>query len=201
LVAAFTLGFTSLGTTVGAISSKPPPGYRTVVVKEAGITIAAPKSWVVLDPGRTGFNRALRKLRKTNAQLADTFMAQEQARLFFKQPALYLGDPAGEKFHDNASVLNIRGVTETPTEDQIRDALSGLPNVETKPTTVAGVDAIEAAYETDVNIADGETLTTHVTQYAFLGKKGGVAITFTGLEDGRQNPRFQKMLASAKLRR
>jgi len=201
LVAAFALGSAPSASAAGAATSKPPRGSRTLIVKEAGISIAVPKSWVTVDPARKDFEAVLRRLKKEHPRLAETFLAQERARAVLKEAVLYVGDPAGEKFHDNVSILNIRGVTEPPTEEQIRDALSGLPDVETKPTSVAGVDAIEAAYQNDVNTTDGETLTTHLTQYAFLGTKGGVAITFTGLEDGRQHPTFQRMLRSVKLRR
>ncbi|HEY3096772.1 MAG TPA: hypothetical protein VGK05_08030 [Acidimicrobiia bacterium] len=201
LVAAFAVGLSPAASVAGAATSKPPRGYRTLIVKEAGISIAVPKSWVTLDPARKDFEADLKKLRKKHPRLAETFLAQERARAVLKEAVLYVGDPAGEKFHDNVSILNIRGVTEPPTEEQIRDALSGLPEVETKPTTVAGVEAVEAAYQNDVNTTDGETLTTHLTQYAFLGKKGGVAITFTGLEDGRQHPTFQRMIGTVKLRR
>jgi hypothetical protein len=201
LVAAVALGFSPSASAAGAATSKPPPGYRTLIVKEAGISIAVPKSWVTFDPARKDFEADLEKLRKKHPRLADTFLAQERARAILKEAVLYVGNPAGEKFHDNVSILNIRGVTEPPTEEQIRDALSGLPDVQTKPTTVAGVDAIEAAYQNVVNTTDGETLTTHLTQYAFLGGKGGVAITFTGLEDGRQHPTFQRMLRTVRVRR
>lgn len=201
VVAAFGLGLAPPASAAGAATSKPPRGYRTLIVKEAGISIAAPKSWVTFDPARKDSEAVLRKLRKQHPRLAETFLVQERARAVLKEAVIYVGNPAGEKFHDNVSILNIRGVTEPPTEDQIKDALGSLPDVETKPTTVAGVDAIEAAYQNDVKISEGETLTTHLTQYAFLGRKGGVVITFTGLEDGRRHSTFQQMLGTVKLRR
>jgi hypothetical protein len=183
-------------------SEKPPPGYRIVTVKKAGFSIAVPKRWVTLDPSSKAFQAELKKLRKRNPELAKTSLSPEVLAQAAKTSVLFMLDTAGDTFHTNVHVAHVRDAISPPTEDDIRGGLEaeGITEVETNMTSVADVEAVEAASQEDVNYPQG-TLTLHITAYALLGNKGGLAIVFTGLDDGRQDPTVQTMVQSVKLLR
>src|SRR5262249_52304056 len=182
--------------------TKPPPDYRTVTVKKAGFTIAVPKRWVTLDPTSKGLQGQLKRLRKRNPELAKTALSPDALAQGAKTSVLFMLDTAGETFHANVHVALVRDAVSPPSQDDIRGELNGegFPEVETNMTNVADVEAVEAASQQDVNYAQG-TLTLHMTVYALLGDKGGIAIIFTGLDDGRQDPTVQTMIQSLKLLR
>lgn len=203
-IAACALVVAFVGTGVGSAAgiearSKPPRGYHTVTVKNAGFSIAVPNPWVTLDPTSKDFSNRLKKFRKANPD----FLSSNEVDVAVKHSKLFAIDPAGDSFHSNVNVTHFPDVSRAPTEDEIRGSLTTFASdIETKPMSVAGSAGIEAAYQFQVNVPEGGAAPRlHGTAYAVLGRKGGLLVVFTALEDGRQDPTTQTMIHSLKLLR
>jgi cytochrome oxidase Cu insertion factor (SCO1/SenC/PrrC family) len=174
-----------------------PVGYHKVTVKKAGLSIAVPDAWLTLDPTRKDIDKIFKQLRKAAPELAAAL--PEDVSELTAQGLTFLAVDAsgGVDFHANVNVILAPLVASLPTPEAARAALQDfMPNAEAKKTRVAGVRAVETAG----TFAIGAT-TIHSTSYFVFGKNGLLQITFSGLEDGRQDPTVQTMISSLKLLR
>jgi hypothetical protein len=176
-------------------SSTPvPDGYHKVTVKKAGFSIAVPDGWLTLDLTRKDIDKAFKQMRESSPELAAS-LPENASTLTAQGLKLFAQDASGGG--SNVNVIASPLVASRPTPEAVRGLLKdAVPNVEVKKTRVAGVRAVEAAG----TFAIGAT-TVHSTSYFVLGKSGLLQITFSGLEDGRQDPTVQTMIGSLKLLR
>jgi hypothetical protein len=191
-------GFSSGGATATA---KPPDGYHTVRVKNAGFSMAVPDGWLAIDPASKSFRDLKQQIAEADPELA-SFVEQIDP----SEVKLFALDQTNPNFTSNALVVSSgydKSVISQPkaVKAGVEAQAGNLEGIEVRKTKVDGRRSLELVATQETSLRDGTSSRVYSTSYFVPAKKDVLQIVFTTLQDGREDPTVRTMIDSVNLLR
>jgi hypothetical protein len=188
----FALGATALAD----VSTAAPDGFRNVKVKAAGFKIAIPEEWETVNLTKADADELFAELREQAPELSAQ-LPSDVSDLIAQNAVLFAIDPEAEDgFASNLNVLEVPGVSDDPTIDDVRGQFESIADeVEFEETELDGKPAVR----TDYVLAVGGSEVRGV-QYVVLGPNGGLVFTFTAGNTGDVPEEFETMVESVRIK-
>ena len=163
-------------------AAKAPDGYVTTTVKSAGLALALPLTWIMLDPKSPQSDAALRKAVDKNPSLSNLITQWSSIRT---QVKLWAIDTAAGSFAKNVLVLPTPfAKAQLQKPEQVESALrselgSNLRSLTSRKVKVGGKTAVEVDASVPVNTLDGNSVDAYVTLLLVPTKKGVMDLDYT----------------------
>jgi hypothetical protein len=165
-----------------APAAKAPEGYVTTTVKSAGLSLALPFAWIMLDPKSPQSDAALQRAVDKNPNLSNLIAQWSSIR---DQVKLWALDSAAGSFAKNVLVLPTPfAKAQLQKPEQVESALrselgSNVTSLSSRKVKVGGKTAVEVDATAPVNTSDGNSLDAYVTLLLVPTKKGVMDLDYT----------------------
>jgi hypothetical protein len=187
----------------GAHRAKPPPGYHTVTIKKAGMTMAVPDGWVQMDLTRRPIDAFIRQYKKSDTKGAAVVASRHD---FLATNGLFAAfDPdakAPGNFVTVAAMTMGAPLIPTGHPDVVQAAYAqnlGINDSQVADGSLAGAPAAVSTSTTQVPAGKGRSTTLHNAGYVVATKDGALQVDFAGPKDASRDKTVQTMVASVRL--
>jgi hypothetical protein len=186
----------------GAHGAKPPPGYHTVTIKKAGMTMAVPDGWVAVDLTRRPIDAFIRQFKKSDPKGAPVVASRHDFLATNGLFAAFDPDAKTPTFVTVAATTTGTPLIPTGHPDVVQAAYAqnlGINDSQVADASLAGSPAAAITSTTQVPAGKGHTTTLHNTGYVVATKDGALQVDFAGRKDASQDKTVQTMVATMRL--
>jgi Protein of unknown function (DUF2510) len=205
VVAGGYLALTKSGLNLGGSPIPPavaaPAGYHTVTLSSAGLSFAAPGTWLGLDTSSPTFQQNLQAFMAAHPTLCSGCAGTSGVAAATSNIKYVAADTSNPTYQSNIEVVSL-GVTRDALTNPVatQDAMRReIPNAVVAPATIAGARGLSLTGTIDVTLPTESHLTVYVTGYIVGTSSGVYWINFNTADPGSHDAVVQTALHTLRL--